>query len=98
MNREEIIGICKKYSMLSVERLNCNLDSIEYVEYNKIPGDIVEIGVWKGGSMLAMMMAWEQTKLCPRTFHLYDTFEGMTAATIYDKDHNSKDGSFAAGP
>jgi O-methyltransferase len=64
-----------------------NIDSVDYVNGAKIEGDIVEIGVWKGGSMLAMMMAHERGSTpIKRTFHLYDTFEGMTAATEADKD------------
>ena len=31
--------------------------SIEYIVNNKIPGDIVECGVWNGGSMLLAAMA-----------------------------------------
>ncbi len=65
-----------------------NIDSVDYVNTAKIEGDIVEIGVWKGGSMLAMMLAHERggPNTLPRTFHLYDTFQGMTAPTDLDTD------------
>ena len=86
---KQIIETCKKYSWVSVERLMTNIESVEYVNKEGIPGDIVEIGVWKGGSMLAMMMAHERGAEPPhRLFHLYDTFEGMTPAAEVDKDLN----------
>jgi len=65
-----------------------NIDSVEYVNTNGIEGDIVEIGVWKGGSMLSMILAHERAADSPkRTFHLYDTFEGMSPTTDLDKDN-----------
>jgi len=88
---KQIIETCKKYSWVSVERLMTNIESVEYVNKEGIPGDIVEIGVWKGGSMLAMMMAHERGAEPPhRVFHLYDTFEGMTPAAEVDKDYLGK--------
>ena len=75
--------------MISTERFLNNIESIKYVEENGVPGDVVEVGVWKGGSILAMMLAYKNTERLARAFHLYDTFEGMTPATDIDKDlHN----------
>ena len=45
------------------------------------PGDIVEIGVYRGGS------AWYLDEICHdqgRTLHLFDTFEGMPFRSMYD--------------
>lgn len=86
---QQIISTCSKYSCISAQRLTTNIESVEYVNRQSLPGDIVEIGVWKGGSMLAMMLAHERsTSPLERTFHLYDTFEGMTPAAEVDKDYN----------
>jgi hypothetical protein len=60
------------------------------IELESIPGDIVEIGVYLGGSMMAMMLAYEATKKLPRTFHMYDTFQGMTEASEYDTDNRGR--------
>ncbi len=84
----DIIKTCKQYSMISHERFQANVDSVKYVEEHKIPGDIVEIGVWKGGSILSMILKYEQTKILPREIHLYDTFEGMTPSTDIDIDQD----------
>jgi len=72
--------------MISDERLLQNIRSIDHVQSAKIPGDIVEIGVWKGGSMLAMIKQYETYEETLRGFHLYDTFTGMTPPSDYDED------------
>jgi O-methyltransferase len=51
--------------------------SIEYVVRNDIPGDIVECGVWSGGSMLLAAHALMHFGDTSRRIFLYDTFRGM---------------------
>ena len=79
----------KEYHMtqLNYERLICNINSIEHIITNNIDGDIVEIGVWRGGSMLAMLLSLEELNSTDRKIHLYDTFDGMTEPTEYDVMH-----------
>ena len=72
--------------MISHERFTNNIHAVIYVENHKIEGDIVEIGVYLGGSILSMMLTYGNTKALPRDFHLYDTFEGMTPPTDVDID------------
>jgi len=90
---KEIIEICRPYSMISDARFENNIQSLQTVQNNKISGDIVEIGVWKGGSILSMILAYEKYKENRRTFHLYDTFSGMTSPTAIDKDLHNNDAS-----
>ena len=40
--------------MTSPERVYTLIEAVKYVENNHIEGDIVECGVWKGGSMMAV--------------------------------------------
>ncbi len=87
----EIITTCHTMSMISVERFLNNIMSVQHVEMHNIPGDIVEIGVYKGGSILSMMLAYEKLGGAGRNFHLYDTFEGMTPPTADDVDLNGED-------
>jgi hypothetical protein len=89
----KIIEICKKYSMISEERFKNNINSVKTVQKKNILGDIVEIGVWKGGSILSMILEYEKYQENNRTFHLYDTFSGMTDPTIHDKDLWNNDAS-----
>jgi O-methyltransferase len=51
--------------------------SIEYIVRNRIPGDIVECGVWSGGSMLLAAHALMHFGDTSRRIYLYDTFAGM---------------------
>lgn len=72
-NSLELIEKVRPFTKSSPERLTSMLSALESVHTDKVQGDIVEIGVWRGGNiMLAMLM------LPDRGFWLYDTFNGMT--------------------
>lgn len=72
------------YTMTSPERLFALIESVRYVSRCAIPGDIVECGVWRGGSMMAAALALLERGDASRTLHLLDTYEGMTAPTSRD--------------
>jgi O-methyltransferase len=78
----------RSLTMLSLERLLANVRAIEYIVQNQIPGDIVECGVWRGGSSMAMALALLRLSDTGRDLWLYDTFQGMTDPTDADKMHN----------
>jgi len=59
--------------------------SVEYVVKNNIPGDIVECGVWNGGSMLLAAMALIHFGDTSRKLYLYDTFAGMPRPDDIDR-------------
>lgn len=68
------------YTKSSLRRLTGMADAIKYVDHEKIEGDIVECGVWRGGNLILAR------KLSPkRTCWLYDTFEGMPPPGEHDK-------------
>jgi O-methyltransferase len=81
--KKEIYDICSPYTMLSKERIFANIESVENIVNNNILGDIVEIGVWKGGSTLSMILTLEKLN-ATRNIVLYDTFFGMTDPTNLD--------------
>jgi O-methyltransferase len=58
--------------------------SIEYIIRNDIPGDIVECGVWSGGSMLLAAHALKHFGDTSRRIFLYDTFHGMPKPSVID--------------
>ena len=71
------------YTMTTVPRLVNTLKSCRYVVENKIAGDFVECGVWRGGNCILAKRLFEQ--LDPnRSIWMFDTFEGMTAPTEHD--------------
>jgi O-methyltransferase len=79
-----IIRRAAPYTMTSYERLFALVESARYVSRCAIPGDIVECGVWRGGSMMAAALALLERNDTSRTLHLFDTYEGMTAPTRRD--------------
>jgi len=87
MNNDEIIKFVRLYSLLSEERLINNIESVQYILDNNIEGDVVEIGVYKGGSVMSMILSLQRNNEV-RNVHLYDTFEGMTEATDIDTTLN----------
>src|SRR5262249_38520210 len=69
---------CREYTMTSWERLYALYRSVQYVVENRIPGDIVECSVWRGGSMKLSAHVLLALGVTDRNLFLYDTFEGMT--------------------
>ncbi|MBI2806738.1 MAG: class I SAM-dependent methyltransferase [Planctomycetes bacterium] len=76
----------KPYTMTSPERVVALCQSIAYLEEKKIPGAIVECGVWKGGSMMAAALALQALASTHRDLYLYDTFTGMPEPGLIDVD------------
>jgi hypothetical protein len=76
----------KPYTMTSVERVVALCQSIAYLEDQRIPGAIVECGVWKGGSVMAAALALLALESTQRLLYLYDTFAGMTEPADIDVD------------
>jgi hypothetical protein len=68
---------CRQYTMTSWERLYALYKSVQYTVENRIPGDLVECGVWRGGSMKLVAHLLQSLGDTTRTLFLYDTFEGM---------------------
>jgi O-methyltransferase len=87
MNDSEIIEFVRPYTSVSRERLENVLSLVEQAIREDIPGDLAEVGVWKGGIIMAMALKCKQMG-ATRTIHAYDTFTGMTAPTDRDIDCN----------
>jgi hypothetical protein len=61
------------------------MDAVEYVVKNRIPGPIVECGVWRGGSIVVAALTLLEMGDTSRDIYLFDTFEGMSAPTDRDR-------------
>lgn len=72
------------YTMTSMERRWALIKAVQYVVRRGIPGDLVEAGVWRGGSAFITARTLLQLGKPDRGLWLYDTFEGMTAPTGED--------------
>ncbi len=84
----------RPYTMTSSQRVAALCDAIRYISAHGIRGDIVECGVWKGGSALAAARTLLECVDVERTLWLYDTFSGMTPPE--DVDRRLGDGVQAA--
>lgn len=74
------------YTMTSLERVSVLVQSVDRIVNLGIPGAIVECGVWKGGSMMAVALRLLELNIDDRELWLYDTFTGMTEPGEYDVD------------
>jgi O-methyltransferase len=52
--------------------------SVEYLVRNRIPGVLVECGVYQGGSIVVMLRTLIELGVTDREVYLFDTFEGMS--------------------
>jgi O-methyltransferase len=79
-----IVERALQYTMTGVPRLHALVDAVRYCVRRRIPGALAECGVWRGGSVLAMILTLQDMGIDDRDIYLYDTFEGMTEPTEHD--------------
>ena len=72
------------FTMTSPERVAALCQAISHICEHRIAGDIVECGVWRGGSVMAACLALLHHGDRNREVHLFDTFEGMTTPGRFD--------------
>src|SRR5262249_58217181 len=62
--------------------------AVEHTVRHDVPGDFVECGVWRGGSVMTMALALQRLG-ATRRIHCFDTFEGMPPPTGADVRHET---------
>lgn len=85
-----IILEVRPYTKTSKDKLHALITATRYLTKHQIPGDVVECGVWRGGSMHAVARVLDSFGDHSRDLYLFDTFDGMTAPT--EKDTRTGDG------
>jgi len=80
----DIVKRALPYTMTGAARLHALVDAVRYCVRREIPGTFAECGVWRGGSVLAMILTLQHLGVDDRDIHLFDTFEGMTEPTKED--------------
>lgn len=78
------INAVRPWTMVKNEGLHALITATRYVTEHKVPGAIVECGVWRGGSMQAAARTLLASGDTSRDLYLFDTFEGMTPPTAED--------------
>jgi hypothetical protein len=76
----------KPFTMTTMSRMYALYKATEYVTKGHITGDIVECGVWRGGSSMLVALALQVYGVRDRNLYLYDTFDGMSQPTEHDID------------
>src|SRR6476660_1065456 len=82
---KQIIKAVRARTMTAHEKLHALVIATRSLVDHRIPGGLVECGVWRGGSMQAVALALLARGVTDRELHLYDTFEGMTEPTDADR-------------
>jgi O-methyltransferase len=80
----EIWHDVEPYTMTYLERGYALYKAVEYICRNRIPGDFVECGVWKGGSSMLIARSLLDFNDTSRSLYLYDTYTGMTEPGLED--------------
>src|SRR2546423_3614192 len=75
----EVYELCREQTMTSIERMYALYTAVNYVIENRLPGHFIECGVWRGGSVMLMLLTLLRRGERSRPVWLYDTFSGMTA-------------------
>jgi O-methyltransferase len=82
----ETIRRVRRHTLASAPRIAALCDAVEYVVEGGVEGDIVECGVWKGGSMMAAALTLLRLGAADRDLYLFDTFAGMPQPGPADVD------------
>jgi len=72
------------YTMTGPARLFALVEAVRYCNRRGLDGAFAECGVWRGGSVMAMILTLQDLGVSDRDIYLYDTFEGMTKPTEAD--------------
>jgi hypothetical protein len=87
---KELCARVAPYTMTTPARIFALARGVEYVAGRRLPGAIVECGVWRGGSMMAAALTLLRLGITDRELYLFDTFEGMTEPGEEDVKHTGE--------
>lgn len=86
----EIIRAVRPYTMTDSDKVFALIQATRYVTRHGIPGDVVECGVWRGGSMQAAARTLIAAGDTARDLYLFDTYEGMPPPSDEDVRHDGR--------
>ena len=78
----------RPYTLTSPTKIAGLCEAVRYVVRHGVPGDVVECGVWRGGSMMATALTLLECGDPQRQLHLFDTYEGMVEPGANDLRHD----------
>lgn len=83
---DALFAAVEPFTMTTKERVVALSAAVRHVVRHRVPGDFVECGVWKGGSMMAVARTLLEIGDTTRRLYLFDTFEGMPPPADVDCD------------
>lgn len=86
----EILDKVKPYTLTSGDRVASLCTSVDYIVEHDIPGSFVECGLWRGGSLMAVLLRLRQLGITDRDVYGFDTFEGQPDPTPEDVDFGGR--------
>jgi O-methyltransferase len=80
------------HTMIGLKRLDNLQECVETVIKDEVPGDLIETGVWRGGSCIFMRSILKAYNVTDRIVWVADSFEGLPApdAAKYRADAGDK--------
>jgi O-methyltransferase len=81
--------LIRRNTLVGPERIQTLSRLAQRIEDEQIPGDIVECGVYKGGTAAILARLATHSRL-PRTVWLFDSFQGMPPTTAIDGPYARK--------
>jgi O-methyltransferase len=86
----ELCRLVGPYTMTTPPRIYALRRAVEYIAARPVRGAVVECGVWRGGSMMAVALTLLRLGVTDRDLYLFDTFSGMTEPGDEDVKHTGE--------
>lgn len=83
---QKILARARPFTLTSDERMYALHTAVKYIVQADVIGDLVECGVWRGGSCMNMALTLLQLGRRDRAIYMFDTYEGMTQPEAVDVD------------
>lgn len=80
---------CGAYSLNSPERMYGTWQAVRHIARRGIVGDVVECGVWRGGSAMLAAATLAAEGVRDRGVWLFDTYDGMSEPSEFDIDRTT---------
>lgn len=86
----DIFNSVKGYTATSLHRVDALITAVKYLVENEIEGAFVECGVWRGGSIMAVLKTLQALGRDDRDIYLYDTYNFIDSFSEYDISHEGE--------
>lgn len=94
---DSVAARCESFTLTGRARMYALWSALRHLDTARVPGDLVECGVWRGGSAMLMALAHMESHTPHRNIWLYDTFSGMTDPGDTDVDLEGRPAGEAEG-